>query len=137
MNDVLVMTGLEALQFLSCLNLSNNKIGSFTALEPLRQLKLLKALDISYNQIGEHSIDTTRYLFCSPLSHSVGSEWSKDEIQSYGCATTNYWEAFFIFKGLNLKQLDIVGNVIADENFRSFLVKILPTLRWLDGEKLN
>ncbi|GLT60593.1 hypothetical protein SLA2020_333530 [Shorea laevis] len=136
-NELRSIEGLEALQLLSCLNLSNNKIGSFTALEPLRQLKSLKALDISCNQIGEHSVDTTRYLFCSPLSHSVGSEWRKDEIQSNGGATTNYWEAFFIFKGLNLKQLDIVGNAIADENFRSFLVKTLPTLQWLDGEKLN
>lgn len=136
-NELRSIEGLETLQLLSSLNLSNNKISSFSALEPMRQLKSLKALNVSFNEIGKHSIDTTRYLFTSPLSHSAGNEWSKDEILSYGAAKTNYWEAFFIFKGLDLKQLDVVGNAIADEKFKSFLVKILPTLKWLDGEEVN
>ncbi|XWS25390.1 hypothetical protein CRYUN_Cryun27aG0064500 [Craigia yunnanensis] len=128
---------LEAMQLLSCLSLRNNKLRSFTALDPLRKLKSLRVLDISYNQIGEHSIDTTRYLCSSPLSHSVGSEWNKDETVIGDVALINYWEAFFIFKELNLNQLDIVGNAIADENFKSFLVKVLPTLKRLDGELLG
>ena len=61
-----LLTGLEAMQLLSCLNLSHNKFGSFTALGPVRLLKSLKVLNISYNELGSHSIDTTRYL-CSYL----------------------------------------------------------------------
>lgn len=127
---------MEALQLLSCLNLSNNILGSFTALEPIRQLKSLRALNISYNEIGAHSIDPTKYLCSSPLSHSVGSEWNHgqtvidDDIKSY-------WEAYFILKGLNLTQFDIVGNAIVNEKFKSFLIKVLPGLKWLDGEQLH
>lgn len=130
------ITGLEALQLLSCLNLSNNRIGSFTALGPLRHLKSLKVLNISYNEIGAHSIDTTKYLCSSPLSHSVGSEWNHDQIV-IADDVKSCWEAYFILKGLNLTQLDIVGNAIADGKFKSFLIKILPGLKWLDGEQLH
>ncbi|KAK6277735.1 hypothetical protein POUND7_018058 [Theobroma cacao] len=136
-NELQSIEGLEAMQLLSCLSLRNNKLRSFTALEPLRKLKSLRVLDISYNEIGEHSIDTTRYLCSSPLSHSVGSEWNKDETVISDVALINYWEAFFIFKELSLKQLDIVGNAIADEKFKSILVKVLPTLKRLDGELLD
>ncbi|KDO81208.1 hypothetical protein CISIN_1g0053811mg, partial [Citrus sinensis] len=135
-NELRSIEGLEALQLLSCLNLSNNILGSFTALEPIRQLKSLRALNISYNEIGAHSIDTTKYLCSSPLSHSVGSEWNHgqtvidDDIKSY-------WEAYFILKGLNLTQFDIVGNAIVNEKFKSFLIKVLPGLKWLDGEQLH
>ncbi|GLT93708.1 hypothetical protein SLE2022_114860 [Rubroshorea leprosula] len=89
-NELRSIEGLEALQLLSCLNLSSNKVGSFIALEPLRKFKLLKVLDVSYNQIGEDSIDATRYLFSFPLSHSAGSEWNKDEILYNGTVATNY-----------------------------------------------
>ncbi|XP_022768469.1 geranylgeranyl transferase type-2 subunit alpha 1-like [Durio zibethinus] len=136
-NELQSIEGLEAMQLLSCLSLRNNKLRSFTALDPLRKLKLLRVLDISYNQIGEHSIDTTRYLCSSPLSHSVGSEWNNDETVISDVALINHWEAFFIFKELNLKQLDIVGNAIADEKFNSILVKVMPTLKQLDGELLD
>ncbi|XP_012068032.2 geranylgeranyl transferase type-2 subunit alpha 1 isoform X2 [Jatropha curcas] len=130
-NDLQSIEGLEAMQLLSYLCLSKNKLSSFTALEPLRQLNSLKVLDISYNEIGAHSIDTRRYLCSSPLSHSVGSEWKQDKIVIDGLSMTNYWEAFFVLKGLNLTQLDMVGNAIADANFTIFLVKVLPTLKWL------
>ncbi|OMO50776.1 Double-stranded RNA-binding protein [Corchorus capsularis] len=136
-NELQSIEGLEAMQLLSGLNLRNNKLRSFTALEPLRKLKSLTVLDISYNQIGEHSIDTTRYLCSSPLSHSAGSEWKKGGTGISDAALSNYWEAFFIFKELNLKQLDIVGNAVADEKFKSILVKVLPTLKRLDGELLD
>ncbi|XVF36578.1 hypothetical protein REPUB_Repub19eG0069400 [Reevesia pubescens] len=136
-NELQSIEGLEAMQLLSCLSLGNNKLRSFTALDPLRKLKSLRVLDISYNQIGEHSIDTTKYLSSSPLSHSVGSEWNKDKTMFSDVALINYWEAFFIFKELNLKQLDIVGNAIADEKFKSILVKVVPTLKRLDGELLD
>jgi geranylgeranyl transferase type-2 subunit alpha len=132
-----LLTGLEAMQLLSRLNLSNNKISSFTALGPLRLLKSLKVLDISCNEVGSHSIDTTRYICSSPLSHTEEIDWSRDEIVTGDVNLTNYWEAFLIFKGLDLTQLDIVGNAITDEKFKSFLVKIVPTLKWLDGGELH
>ena len=52
-------------------------------------------------------------------------------------ATPKFWEAFLIFGNLALTELNITGNAVADENFRSFLVKVLPTLRWLDDEELS
>lgn len=125
------------MQLLSCLNLSNNRLSSFTALGPLRLLKSLLVLDISFNEIGLHSIDTTRYLCPSPLSHSEEIVQSYDETVTGGVSLTDYWEAFLIFRGLNLSQLDIHGNAVADEKLNSFLVKIVPSLKWLDGGKLH
>lgn len=131
------MAGLEAMQLLSHLNLSKNKLGSFTSLESLRHLKSLKVLDLSYNEIGAHSVDTTRYLCSSPLCHSIGSEWDGSELVTDGVSLVSYWEAFFILKGLKLTQLDITGNAIADEKFTAFLAEVLPALKWLDGVQLN
>ncbi|TYJ28929.1 hypothetical protein E1A91_A06G034300v1 [Gossypium mustelinum] len=136
-NELQSIEGLEAMQLLSCLSLRNNKLRSLTALEPLRKLKSLRILDISYNQIGDQSIDTTRYVCSSPLSHSVGSELNRDETVTSDVALINNWEAFFIFKDFNLNQLDIVGNTIADEKFKSVLVKIMPKLKQLDGKLLD
>lgn len=146
--DLALWTGLEAMQLLSCLNLSVNKFSSFSALGPLRLLKSLKVLNISYNEIGLHTIDTTRYLCSSPLAHTEETCWNCDEIMPRGVSVTNYWEAFLIFffflmkaflifKSLRLMQLDIAGNAIAGENFKSFLVKVVPSLQWLDGDKLH
>lgn len=130
-NELGSIEGLEAMQLLSCLNLSNNKIKSFTALNPLRHLKFLKVLNISNNEIGKHSIDSTRYLCSSPLSHTVEKDW-----KSLGDSNqlTKYWEAFLIFRELTLTQLEVTGNPVVDDDFRSFLHKILPTLKWLDGK---
>ncbi|KAL5777393.1 hypothetical protein ACOSP7_010319 [Xanthoceras sorbifolium] len=136
-NELQSIEGLEAMQLLSCLNLSNNVLSSFTALEPLRSLKSLKVLNISHNEIGTHSIDTTRHLCSSPLSHSAGSEWNTGEIVNTDIDVKSYWEAYFILKDLNLTQLDIVGNAISGEKFKSLLIKVLPALKWLDGEQLH
>ncbi|KAI5356273.1 hypothetical protein L3X38_009168 [Prunus dulcis] len=136
-NELCSIEGLEAMQLLSCLNLSVNKFSSFSALGPLRLLKSLKVLNISYNEIGLHTIDTTRYLCSSPLSHTEETSWNCDEMMPGGVSVTNYWEAFMIFKSLRLMQLDIAGNAIAGENFKSFLVKVVPSLQWLDGDKLH
>ncbi|KAM7253739.1 hypothetical protein ACFE04_031421 [Oxalis oulophora] len=131
-NELRSIEGLEALQLVSCLNLSHNQIRSFTALEALRHMKSLKVLDISYNEIGNHTIDTTRYLCSSPLSHSIGNEWKHDE-----SIDAKYWESYFIFKDMNLVQLDVTGNAIAEDgNFKLFLIKVLPCLNWLDGDKV-
>lgn len=134
-NGIRSIEGLESLQLLCCLNLSKNKICSFSALEPLRLLKSLKVLDISCNEIGAHSIDTRRYLCASPLSHT--SDWKSEEFGVSGAEMTNYWDAFLIFSGLNLRQLDVTGNPIADKKFKLFLCKLLPAMKWLDGEKLK
>lgn len=132
-NELQSIEGLETMQLLSRLNLSRNKLSSFSALEPLRLLKSLKVLDISFNEIGDHSIDTRRYLFSSPLCHSVRKNLNGDDFATAG----KYWEAFLIFKGMNLIQFDVVGNSIMNGNFRSFLRKFLPSLKWLDGEELH
>lgn len=125
------------MQLLSCLSLSNNKISSLTALEPLRLLKSVKVLDISYNEIGLHSIDTTRYLFSSPLSHSGENDLSSDKMVTDFPELESYWEAYFLFRDLSLTQLDIEGNMISSERFKAFLVKILPKLHWLDGKQIQ
>ncbi|XP_028064570.1 geranylgeranyl transferase type-2 subunit alpha 1-like isoform X2 [Camellia sinensis] len=136
-NQLSSIEGLQAMQLLSCLNLSNNKMGSFSALEPLTLLKSLNVLDISYNEIGAHAVDTRRYLCSSPLSHTVGSDWIFGEFAISGVNVTNYWEAFAIFKDSKLTQIVIIGNVVAEEEFKLFRVKILPAPNWLDGVELH
>lgn len=131
------MTGLEALQLLSCLNLSNNKICSFTALDPLRSLKSLKVLNISYNEIGAHAVNTRRYLCSSPMTHTVENDWNFKEFTNSGVKLNNHWDVFFIFRDLNLIQLDIMGNAVVNDQLKSFLFKLMPSLKWLDGENRN
>lgn len=135
-NELKSIEGLEAMQLLSCLNLSNNKIKSFSALDPLRHLKSIKVLNISHNEIGKHSIDTTRYLCASPLSHTEASDWNSSLRSIDRAQLSKYWEAFLIFRNLTLIQLEITGNAVVDEDFRSFLLKILPTLKRLDDTNL-
>ncbi|GMP93149.1 hypothetical protein CsSME_00043105 [Camellia sinensis var. sinensis] len=114
-NQLSSIEGLQAMQLLSCLNLSNYKMGSFSAPERLTLLKTLlkslKVLDISYNEIGAHTVDTRRYLCSSPLSHT--GDWNFGEFAISGVNVTNYWQAFAIFKDSKLTQLDIIGNVVA------------------------
>lgn len=136
-NELRSIEGLEAMQLVSCLNLSNNRLGSLTALGPLRLLKSLEVLDISYNEIGSHTIDTTRYLCSTPLSHTEETSWNGEEIVTGGASVKDNWEAVLIFKSMSLTQLAIVGNAISGENFKSLLVKLVPTLEWLDGDKLH
>lgn len=122
--------GLEAMQLLCCLNLSHNRIRSFSALDSLRHLKQLRVLDVSNNHIGgKHLVDTTRYLCSSPLSNS--GEIGRD-------VPSKYWDAYLVFRDLiKLKQLDIRGNhLIAGEEFSSFVHQVVPKLVWLDGHKL-
>ena len=101
----------------------------------MRLLKSLKVLDISHNEIGAHPIDTRRYLCASPLSHT--SDWKREEFVVSGPEMTIYWDAFSIFSGLNLRQLSVTGNPIADKKFKLFLCKLLPAMKWLDDEKLR
>ncbi|CAA2977132.1 geranylgeranyl transferase type-2 subunit alpha 1 [Olea europaea subsp. europaea] len=136
-NKIRSIEGLEALQLLSCLNLSNNKICSFAALDPLRMLKSLKVLDISYNEIGAHSVDTRRYLCSFPMTHAVKNDWNFEEFANVGVDLTNHWDAFFIFRGLNLIQLDILGNAVVSDQLKQLLFKLMPSLNWFDGENRN
>lgn len=137
-NQLSSIEGIEAMQLLLCLNLSHNKIHSFSALEPLKLLRSLNVLNISNNEIGLHSVDTTRYLCSSPFSHTVTSDWNLSEFvntEDFDLAN-KYWGAFSIFRDLKLIQLDIIGNVVVNDEFKSFLVKIIPTLKWLDGNEI-
>ncbi|KAI7996053.1 Geranylgeranyl transferase type-2 subunit alpha 1 [Camellia lanceoleosa] len=128
-----------------CLRLSNLSLSHIGSIEKLlwiqmldlshNQLSSIEVLDISYNEIGAHAIDTRRYLYSSPLSHTVGSDWNFGEFAISGVNVTNYWEALAIFKDSKLTQLDII--VVAKEDFKLFLVKKLPALNWLDGVELH
>uniref|UniRef100_A0A1J3CKT1 Geranylgeranyl transferase type-2 subunit alpha n=1 Tax=Noccaea caerulescens TaxID=107243 RepID=A0A1J3CKT1_NOCCA len=134
-NELHSTEGLEAMQLLTCLNLSHNRIRNFSALDSLRHVRQLRVLDVSHNHIGEHSVDTTRYLCSSPLSNS---EWTQDEVgRQKPSLVTKYWDAYFVLRDLNLKQLDIAGNVIAGDEFNSFVLQVMPKLVWLDGQKLK
>ncbi|XP_068637448.1 geranylgeranyl transferase type-2 subunit alpha 1-like [Aristolochia californica] len=135
-NELRSIEGLEAMQILTRLNLSNNKIRSFSALEPLRMIKSLRVLDISYNEIGLHSIDTTRFLYSSPLSHSKEANQKLAEYVNDDIKASDYWEAIWILEDLNLTQLDVVGNAINIEHFGKLALKAIPTLKWLDGMSL-
>lgn len=82
-------------------------------------------------------MDTTRYLFSSPLTNSlIKDEKFIEECRQANINVSDNWEAIFLFRDLHLKQLDVKGNAVADEKFRNLLKKVLPTLNWLDGEQL-
>jgi geranylgeranyl transferase type-2 subunit alpha len=125
------ISGFEALQLLVALNLSHNQINSFTALEPVKYLKSLKVLDLSFNEIGSHPVDTTRYLCSSPLSHTYDVAETINEISREKIQIGDYWEAVLLFKSLQLVQLDMQGNPVSDEKFRVLVDKVIPCLRWL------
>jgi geranylgeranyl transferase type-2 subunit alpha len=129
---------LEALQQLVSLNISNNHITSFTALEPLTKIMFLKVLDLSFNEIGAHSIDTSRYICSSPFSHKIEACEAFEECQEKNINVEEYWDAILFFKSLKLAQLDIEGNAIASkENFRTLVMTLIPSLKWLNGECVN
>ncbi|KAL0419770.1 UNVERIFIED_CONTAM: Geranylgeranyl transferase type-2 subunit alpha 1 [Sesamum radiatum] len=134
-NKLRTIEGLEALQLLSCLKLNNNRLCSFTALEPLKTLKSLEALDISNNEIGAHSIDTIRYLCSSPLTHADGNDWNFKKFTDEDVKLKDHWDAYLLFKDLNLRQLEITGNAVVNDRLKAFLCKLMPSLKWLDGEK--
>ncbi|XP_020271364.1 geranylgeranyl transferase type-2 subunit alpha 1 [Asparagus officinalis] len=133
-NELRSIAGLEALQHLVCLNLSNNKISSFTSLEPLKLMKYLKVLNISSNEIGSHPIDTSKYFCSSPLSHTYEAENITKAFKKGNINVGDYWEAILLFQEMNLIQLDISENKVADEAFGDLLLEVLPTLKWLDGK---
>lgn len=133
------VTGLEAMQLLSHLNLSHNKLSSVAALEPLRLMISLQALDISYNEIGAHSIDTKRYQCASlPLSRPAGSCGNAQDFENYDPEEVKlHWDVILIFRRLHLTQLDLVGNPILNEPFSALVIKLIPSLQWLDGRPVQ
>ena len=132
--EFLVFVGLEALQQLVCLNISNNQISSFTSLEPITKIISLKVLDLSCNEIGARSIDTTRYICSSPFSHKVEPCEAFEACRKKNVNVEEFWDAILFFKSLNLVQLDIKGNAVADkDNFRTVVTTLSPSLKWLDG----
>ncbi|KAG2613678.1 geranylgeranyl transferase type-2 subunit alpha 1-like [Panicum virgatum] len=137
-NSLRSVEGLEALQQLVSLNISNNQISSFTALEPLTKIISLKVLDLSFNEIGAHSIDTTRYICSSPFSHKVEACEAFEECRKKSINVEEYWDAILFFESLKLAQLDIKGNAVASkEDFRTLVTMLIPSLKWLNGECAN
>ncbi|ERN14381.1 geranylgeranyl transferase type-2 subunit alpha 1 [Amborella trichopoda] len=132
-NELRSIEGMESMQLLTCLNLSHNQFGSFTSLEPLKLINSLRVLDISHNEIGGHSIDTTRYTCSSPLTHAPGVTWDSKAFVGDQEVRSDNWELILIFKNMPLTQLDIAGNPGNYEKCRTILIKALPNLKWLDG----
>ena len=127
-------SGLEALQQLVCLNISNNQISSFTSLEPLTKIVSLKALDLSFNKIGAHLIDTTSYMCSSPFSHKVERCEAFEECRKKSVNVEEFWDAILFFKSMDLVQLDFKGNAVADKDSIAAVVSTLsPSLKWLNG----
>lgn len=100
-------------------------------------LKSLQVLDLSYNEIGAHSIDTRRYLCSSPLNHTAGTEWNLKKYTDEDADLNQYWDAYLLFKDLNLIHLDIAGNTVANPRLKAFLLKLMPELKWFDGEECH
>ncbi|AQK66082.1 Geranylgeranyl transferase type-2 subunit alpha 1 [Zea mays] len=137
-NSLRSVEGLEALQHLVFLNISNNQISGFTALESLTKIISLKVLDLSFNKIGAHSIDTTRYICSSPFSHKMEASEAFEAYQKVNINVEEYWDAILFFRSLKLAQLDIKGNAVASkENFRTIVMMLIPCLKWFDGEDVN
>lgn len=129
-NKLQSLEGLEPLQHLVFLDVSNNLLSNATALGPLRLTKNLQALNIKHNKIGGHTIDTHRYSFPSALSNSIAT--SDYPIILYS------WETVAVFRGMALRQLEIFGNPIANDNmYKNELIQALPSLIWLDGERVS
>ena len=120
------VAGLEALRVLVNLDLSHNRIVSVTALAPLRGLPLLQNVDVSFNQIGDHTVDTCRLLCSSKLSNS-----SVASSMEWPLRDGKYWEIRAVFEGLGWRELNIGGNSAAED------AQFVETLNGaLDGTRL-
>jgi geranylgeranyl transferase type-2 subunit alpha len=126
----LSLTGLEALRVLVNLNLSHNRISSVTALAPLRELPLLQKVDLSFNHIGDYTVDTCRLLFSSKLSNSSPATPDSSSTE-WPLKAGKHWEIKAVFEGLRWRELNIAGNSAAED------AQFLQALnRALDGARI-
>ncbi|XP_078446346.1 RAB geranylgeranyl transferase alpha subunit 1 [Wolffia australiana] len=135
-NELQSISGLEAMQHLSHLNLSHNNLSSMSALEPLKSNISLRVLNISYNEIGAHSIDTKRCLrSSSALPQQTGSYGINQGFNEYDDKEIKlHWDTIQIFKNMHLVQFDVVGNPILTESFKTLMIKLIPSLQWFDHQ---
>nr|XP_024390415.1 geranylgeranyl transferase type-2 subunit alpha 1-like isoform X2 [Physcomitrium patens] len=133
--------GLEALQLLSNLTLSHNRIGSVTALAPLRGLPLLEDVDVSYNQIGDHTVDTCRVLCSSKLINASlvpPASSQKSDRAEWHLKEGRYWEIKVVFEDLCWQKLNIAGNSAAkDVEFVDALNRALNGTRLITEAETN
>lgn len=79
-------------------------------------------------------IDTTRYMCSSPFSHKIERCEAFEECRKKNVNVEDFWDAILFFKSVNLVQLDIKGNAIADkDSFAAVVTTLNPSLKWLDG----
>ncbi|RWW22174.1 hypothetical protein BHE74_00041785, partial [Ensete ventricosum] len=67
--------------------------------------------------IGAHTIDTTRYLCSSPLSHTLDAKQLNVGYEKETTEVCDRWEVTLLFRALRLTQLDIKGNAVLNEKF--------------------
>lgn len=87
--------------------------------------------------IGSHAVDTTRYLCLSPLSHTLDPKQLTEEYEKENANVQSYWEAILFLRVMRLTQFDVKGNAVVNQNFRALAIELLPTLKWLDGERVR
>lgn len=138
-NKLHSLEGIEMLQLLVNLDVSHNRLSSITTLRPITFLTKLEALNIKYNEIGAHTIDTNRYLCSSALNNSLDNSVESNSTRSLKHYNGSLvWEVLEVFRGLGLKQLDMHGNPISTNDFcRSQIIQALPNLVWLDGVRVS
>lgn len=134
-NKLQSLEGIEMLQLLVSLDVSHNLLCSVTSLWPIRFVPNLGALNIKCNQIGANTIDTNRYFLPSALNNTS----ERDSSGSSGYPNSPHlWEVLELFSGMALRQLEIFGNPIAnDDSCRSQIIQALPSLVWLDGMRVS
>ena len=95
------------------------------ALAALRALPSLQTVDVAFNQIGDHTVDTCRQLFPSKLSNRGHTETNSGAL----------WEVKAVFEGLQWESLNITGNTAArDPQFVETLQSALVGTRLLTEE---
>ncbi|CAL5354746.1 unnamed protein product [Camellia sinensis] len=105
---------IEKLLWVQMLDLSHNQLSS---IEGLQAMQLLSCLNLINNKMGCFSALGPLKLLKSLKVLDI----SYNEIGAHAVDTRS----------------DIIGNVVAEEEFKLFLVKILPALNCLDGVELH
>ncbi|KAH1261225.1 Geranylgeranyl transferase type-2 subunit alpha 1 [Glycine max] len=145
---------LRLLKSLKVLNNSYNELGSHS----IDTMRYLSSSPVAHTEefakdrfeILTGSFSATKFWGVASVKANILGVWPQTRrcslflrssllsaIMLVNLTTPKFWEAFLIFGNLALTELNITGNAVADENFRSFLVKVLPTLTWLGDEELS